>query len=181
MFKQIILAAFALGLSLNVATAQKQRSTTTTTTNNSNAIATNSREKTAVQTFGLSIIEAYFRRDCDFVWTRLADPMRSVESGQTFAKTPDLKTELCGENPLRTDISVSYQMYQQNYQPRVLTQAEFAQQYPQAQQSLQLQAGDYYFDGSQPKQAGATSVFRASDMARFVVRKNGNSWLIIAM
>ncbi len=178
MFKSFILAAFALCLAFG---SQAQTRNNTTSTPSRATVANNTREKAAVQTFGLSIIEAYFRRDCDFVWNRLADPIRSVESGQTFAKTPDVKTELCGENPLRTDIAVSYQMYQQNYQPRVLSQAEFAQQYPQIQQSLQLQVGDYYFDGSQPKQAGATSVFRASDMARFVVRKNGSSWLIIAM
>lgn len=176
--KVALIAATTLSLA-GAGFAQKAPKTTTNT--NTIAASATAREHAEIMAFGQSIIEAYCRRDCDFVWSRLGSSLRSIESGQEFTKTPDLKNEFCSENPLRTDIAVSYQMYQQNYAPRVMTQAEFAQKYPQVQELLKLQPTDFLFDGAQPKQAGATSIFRASDMARFIVRKQNGAWTIIAM
>jgi hypothetical protein len=191
MLRSFCLTVFALGMFIQTSSAQKTRvtkpntktSTNTTTPTNTTTTqnATQSPLKTEVTAFGQSVIEAYFRRDCDFVWNKMDNTIKSIESGQSFTKSAAMKTEFCAENPLRTDISVSYKQYQNNYAPYVLTQAELAQKYPKIQESLQLQADDFFFDGSQLKQAGATSMFRASDMARFIVRKQAGNWVIIAI
>lgn len=134
-----------------------------------------------VKSFGLKIVKSYFDRDCDFLYNSLADEIRSKEGGQIFVKSPELKAGLCAESPLRPDISVNYVMYTQNYQQQVYNSQEFTQAFPQLQSAYQLQEGDYFFNGSIPKAAGSTRVFRASDMASFILRKQGGAWKIIAM
>ncbi len=139
------------------------------------------RAKKDALAFGMSVIEAYFRRDCDYVWSKFGTTVMSFESGQIFNVTPDLKTEFCNENPLRTDIRVNLALYTENYNQTVMSSAEMLAQSPQAYQQLQMQTGDYFFDGSQRKSSTSTSVFRASDAARFIIRKSGTSWVIIAI
>jgi hypothetical protein len=188
MLRQLLLICCAIFAFSTLATAQKPSKTTpskttpskTTTTKTITGIGTD-REKKDVETFGLSIIESYFRQDCDFVWNRFGRTIQSIESGEVFETTPDLKTELCAENPLRTDTNVSFTIYKQNYTQKVYNSAEVAALNPELHQRLQMQVGDYLFDGSQRTSTTAASVFRASDAARFFVRRKGTSWMIIAI
>lgn len=172
MLRQLLLLACVL-FSFSALTAQRTAKTTIS--------GTLDREKQEVKTFGLSVIESYFRQDCDFIWNRFGRSIQSIENGQVFETTPDLKTELCNETPIRTDITVSYAMYQTNYDQKIYSSAEIATMYPEVHQRLQMQTGDFLFDGSQRKTATSTSLFRASDAARFVVRRKGTSWIIIAI
>jgi len=161
--------------------AQRTNLSSTKTDANKITATTSDRTKKEVIAFGLGVVEAYFRRDCDYVWSRFASTIMSFESGQTFSLSPELKTEFCNDNPLRTDIRVNFQMYKDNYNQTAISSAEMLAQYPQIYQKLQMQEGDYFFDGSQRKTATSTSVFRASDSARFIIRKSGTSWVIIAI
>ena len=172
--------AFAV-LSTAYLSAQSKTGSKTPSSSPSLTTAPASGDKLGVQTFGLKIIKSYFDRNCDVLYDGLADQIRSKESGQVFTKDANLKTGLCAESPLRTDIPVSYELYLQNYNPTVYSAAEFSAQFPQLQTAYQLQPGDFFFNGSAPKAAGSTRVFRASDMASFIVRKVNGAWKIIAM
>lgn len=184
MLRQLLLIAFAVFSFSTLAVAQKTPAKLSTTNTNTRTNSTTNlldRDKRDVQNFGLSIVESYFRQDCDFAWTRFARSIQSIENGQVFEATPDLKTEFCNETPLRTDIAVTYRMYQDNYTQKIYSAAEIATMHPELHQRLQLQTGDFMFDGSQRKATTSTSVFRASDSARFIVRRKGTSWQIIAI
>jgi hypothetical protein len=173
MLRQLLLICCAIFAFSTLATAQKPSKSTTSISAD--------RDKKDVETFGLSIIESYFRQDCDFIWNRFGRTIQSIESGEVFETTPDLKTELCNENPLRTDTKVSFAIYKLNYTQKVYSSAEVATMQPELHQRLQMQVGDFLFDGSQRKTTTSTSVFRASDAARFFVRRKGTSWIIIAI
>ena len=137
--------------------------------------------KLEVEKFGLAVIKSYFDGDCDFTYQSLAERIRSKESGQVFEKNAQLKAMLCAESPLRTDIQVSFEMYKANYNQKVYTAQEFATQFPQLRDAFALNEGEFFFMGNEPKAAGSTRVFRASDMAAFVVRKENGQWRIIAI
>ncbi len=137
--------------------------------------------KQAAKDFGLSIIKSYFSHDCDFVFDRLHSTVVSIEGGNSIAVTPQMRTAFCADSPLRTDITVSYQMYKESYTQEVLGVKEVKMKYPQWFNSLNMQNGDYLFLGSQMKTAGATRLFVASDVARFLVRNINGKLKIVAM
>ena len=138
-------------------------------------------DRDAAKDFGLTIIQSFFDQNCDFMFDHLSTTITSFESGQQISITPETRRLFCADNPLRPDIPVTYQMYQENYAPTVYDKNELSQKFPEWASHLNLQAGDYFFDGAHPIAAGNTRVFRAGDMARFVVRKVNNDWVIIAI
>ncbi len=105
----------------------------------------------------------------------------SFESGQKFQKSAELKKMYCDDNPLRTDIQVSYQLYLENYAQTVMTQPQLEAKYPGISAKLGIKANDYFFDGATPVAAGATRLFRASDVASFLVRKIDGQWKMVAL
>lgn len=137
--------------------------------------------KAEAKDFGLNVIQSFFDRNCDFMFDHLAPTITSFEGGHQIAITPEQRRLFCSESPLRPDIQVSYQMYQENYNPVVYDHTELAQKFPQWQAHLHMQNGDFFFDGSNPVAAGNTRLFRAGDMARFVLRKVNGDWVIIAI
>jgi hypothetical protein len=181
MLKNAFLLSFMLLLGTVLSAQVNNGSKSAPSTGATLQATSQSPEKEDVKRFGLSIIKSYFDRDCNVLFNSLADQVRSKESGQVFQKTPELRTALCAESPLRTDISVNYMMYTANYNQKIYNYNEFVSQFPQLQTVYKLEQGDYFFLGSEPKSAGATRVFRASDMASFVVRKQNGRWVILAM
>ena len=105
----------------------------------------------------------------------------SIEGGQSIEINPQMRKLFCSESPLRPDIEVTYEMYVQNYAPKVYDMNELGQKFPEWQNHLNLQAGDYLFDGSHPIAAGNTRLFKAGDMARFALRNINGDWKIIAI
>ena len=87
----------------------------------------------------------------------------------------------CSESPLRADIELTYTMYEENYAPKIYDMNELAQKYPEWQAHLNLEKGDFFFDGAHPAAAGNIRLFTAGDMARFALRKINGDWKIIAI
>lgn len=135
--------------------------TLSTATNSTNVPATD---------FGKSIIKAYFSNECSMVYDKLATEIMNMENGQKIQKSTFTMLQFCAESPLRTDIRVNYSMYLKYYSPEVLNHLEFAAKYPQFQEIYQLQSGDFYFNGANLNN-GATELFKAADMATFILRK----------
>lgn len=174
--RSILTSFLALTLCISAAQAQSRTSGTAATLNDPN--------KKAVEDFGLAVIGSYCDQTfCNYLYDRLHTTILSMETGQSFQKNAALKNDLCASNPLRTDMSVTMQSYRDNHQWTVLSAAEFRQNYSAIATQIQMQDGDYFFNGAQMKEGNPhnNSVFRASDMARFVVRKINGEWKIVAM
>jgi len=156
--------------------AQKKGSTISSST----IKAPISKEKAKALAFGQELIKAYFDGNCQLVANSLASEVIAMESGQHFSITPQLKSDFCDDNPIRSDIQVSYQMYLDSYKSEVMDKEEFAAKYPQRQQMYNLQAGDIFFNGANllPKKQ---ALFSASDMAMFILRPTANGFEIIAI
>lgn len=175
MIRNVWMSLFSLFVMVSMATAQNTKTPSTGTASLVDAT------KSAVEQFGVGIINSYFTQDCNYLYSRLHTTIISMENGQVFQKNSTLQTQLCAESPLRTDMTVTMDMYNQNHKRSVMTAAEFRQVYGAIATQVQMQDGDYFFDGSQLQSKLSTSVFRASDMARFIVRKVNGEWKIIAM
>ena len=135
----------------------------------------------SAEAFGRSIVQSFFDQNCDFMFDNLDQKITSIEGGGIIPITPDLRRLFCAESPLRPDMAVTFQMYEANYQPVLYNKEELSQKFPEWAAHLNLQAGDFFFDGAHPIAAGYTRVFTASDMARFVLRKINGDWKIIAI
>jgi hypothetical protein len=133
------------------------------------------------KSFGIKVVKSYFDNNCNYTFEQLHSTITSVEGGQEIQITPELKEVFCGDSPLRTDIKVSYALYNEFYTPKVLTAKEVAAQYPAWDKHLGLQAGDYLFIGGRLNAAGGTRLFKSSDMARFLLRKIDGKWKIVAI
>lgn len=138
-------------------------------------------DRAAAKDFGLNVIKSFFDQNCDFMFDHLDQRVMSFESGQWISITPEIRNLFCAESPLRPDMPVTFEMYEDNYTPVVYDKNELSQKYPEWAAHLNLQAGDFFFDGAHPLAAGHTRVFTAADMARFVLRKVNGDWKIIAI
>lgn len=138
-------------------------------------------DRESAKLFGLTIIQSFFDQNCDFMFDNLDQRITSFEGGQEVTITPEMRRSFCTDNPLRPDIPVTYQMYEENYTPTVYDKQELSQKFPKWASNLNLQPGDFFFDGSHPVAAGNTRVFTTGNMARFVLRKINGDWKIIAI
>ena len=138
-------------------------------------------DKELAKDFGLSIIQSFFDKNCDYMFDNLDVNITSFEGGQTITITDQMRKLFCSESPLRPDIQVTYAMYEDNYAPQIYNMNELTQKHPEWQAHLNLQNGDFFFDGAHPIAAGNTRLFRAGDMARFALRKINGDWKIIAI
>lgn len=176
---------FCVGLlfltQLAVAQTNTARTATLTPTKITKANTLQTSSSADVKAFSLMVIQNYFDHKCEENYDLLHNEIMSFESGQKFEKSAELQKMYCEDDPLRTDIQVSYQMYLENYSQVVMSQAQLEEKYPGMTAKLGLQEGDFFFNGATPKAAGATRVFRASDVASFVVRKIRGAWKIIAL
>lgn len=137
--------------------------------------------KKAAHKFGMTVIQSFFDQNCDYMFDHFDASIQSIQSGQTVAVTPESRKQFCAQHPLRTDITVTYAMYAQNYAPKVYSAAELSQAFPEWQTNIQLQTGDFLFDGGHPVAAGNTRLFKTNSMARFALRMVGGEWKIIAL
>ena len=92
-----------------------------------------------------------------------------------------MRQAFCKTSPLRTDVPVSFEHYQTNYAPKVYDKAAFEKAFPAWASRIQWQAGDLFFDGSRPRAAGHTRLFKSEGKARFLLRRQGDSWLIVGL
>lgn len=138
-------------------------------------------DKAAARDFGLSIVQSFFDQNCDFMFDHLDQTILSIEGGQKIDIKEEMRRLFCSESPLRSDITVNYQLYEDNYAPVVYNNTELMQKFPAWANLLNMQPTDYFFDGSNPIAAGNTRLFRAGEMARFVLRKVNTDWIIIAI
>lgn len=136
---------------------------------------------TDAKAFGTKIVKSYFDNNCNYIFDQLDRTITSIEGGQQIAITPEIKGLFCEDSPLRDDIKVSYELYQQFYTPKVLSAKEVAAQYPAWEKHLGLQSGDYLFIGGRLNEAGGTRLFKSSDMARFLLRQIDGKWKIVAI
>ena len=183
MLGKSLFMGLALLATTTVATAQKTLNTnkaqvaekqTVTKQNTLNA-------KSEAKAFALEVMKAHFRRDCNFIWGKFASTVKVIESGQMITLSEGLKAEFCNDNPLRSDKPVTYDMYIANYNTDLFTAAELKSQHPEMAEILNLQSNEYLFLGSQRKSETSEYVFRASDIARFVVAYVDGQYKITAL
>lgn len=134
----------------------------------------------AATKFGDAIVKSYFDNNCRFVFQQLHTSIISIEGGQSIPISPEMEALFCEDSPLRTDIAVSYELYQQNYTPQVLNATQIEKEYPMWASHLKLQKGDFLYLGGRPNTAGIR-LFKASDMARFLLRQVDGKWKIVAI
>lgn len=181
--------SFLLGLALfatsTIATAQKTATAATATKAQTTKTTTIAKPTTATKSearaFGLEIVKAHINRDCNFIWSKFNMQMRVIESGTTMNLTEAMKAEFCNDNPLRTDIEVTYDKYINNYNVEVYTAADLAQSNPEWAAALNLKENEFLFLGSQRKSEASEYLFRASDAARFVLAYNNGQFKIVAL
>ena len=142
----------------------------------------NTKDSKSAMNFGNSIMKAYANDDCGTVFSALAANIISMESSQSFNKADIPQADFCTEKAFRSDMTIDYSMYTNNYTQKVMTATQVQAAYPKLYAAVGMQEGDFYFNGAQKKSASSESLFRASDMAVFVIRKGSNGqWQIIAM
>lgn len=140
-----------------------------------------SAQKEAALEFGRSLLQHYFDQDCAHVADHLADQIYSLEAGQSIAVTPELRAVFCKTSPLRPDVPVNWEQYQQQYAPKVYDKAGFERAFPAWAKRIQWQKGDLFFDGAHPKAAGHTRLFKSEQQARFLLRREGQGWRIVGI
>jgi len=129
-----------------------------------------SSSKTEAKNFGLTLISAYFNRNCNYVYGKLSSEITVMDGGAKVNKSDFTAQDICNEVTIRQDITATYITYLTNYEPEVLSAAEFGTKYPAYQTVLQLREGDFYFGGNKLK-TGGTELFRSHDHTRFVLRR----------
>ena len=139
-----------------------------------------STQTTEAKNFGLSLMNAYFNRDCNFIYSKLSNEITVFDGGNKVNKTEFSASDICNEVSIRTDINASYNSYLSSYEPEVMTAAEFGTKFPAYQAVLQLREGDFYFGGNKLK-TGGTEHFLSHDHTRFVLRRTGvNAFQVIS-
>lgn len=138
-------------------------------------------DQAAAKAFGLSLLQSYFDDNCAYVADHLAPTIYSIEGGQTIAVTDQLRQAFCKDQPLRTDVPVSFELYLKNYAPCLYNRATLQKAHPKWAAQLSLQKGDWLFDGSQPKAAGHQRLFKSEGQARFILRPQGDDWVVIGL
>jgi len=129
--------------------------------------------------FGISIVKSYFESNCPSVYEKLASEVTNITDGVKKQKSAIRKTDFCASSPLK-DKTTPYTSYTANYAPEVLDHLQFANRYPSLQRTLNLRAGDFYFDGAALK-PGGIQLFNNVDAIKFVVRKNARGVFEISM
>jgi hypothetical protein len=115
-------------------------------------------------------MSAYFNRDCNYVYGKLSSEITVMDGGAKVNKSDFTAQDICNEVSIRQDIPATYNTYLTNYEPEVLSAAEFGVKYPAYQAVLQLRDGDFYFGGNTLK-TGGTQLFLSHDHTRFVLRR----------
>jgi hypothetical protein len=139
-----------------------------------------STQTTEAKNFGLTLINAFFIRDCNYVYSKLSSEITVFDGGTKVNKSDFSAQDICNEISIRTDITANYNTYLSNYEPEVLTAAEFGAKYPAYQTVLQLREGDFYFGGNKTR-TGAAELFLSHDHTRFVLRRTGvNAFQVIS-
>lgn len=138
-------------------------------------------EAAAAQEFGLSLLQAYYDHQCSYIFDHLDQHITTIQGGQKMAIQPAMKALFCEDMPIRKDITNSYSQYQDQYRPKVYDHKEFKKQFPVWAKHFQLKAGDFFFDGANPRAAGHTRLFTSENQARFVLRYQEGDWVIIGI
>lgn len=133
------------------------------------------------KTFGRSLIQSYFDNNCQYVADHLGPELYSLEAGVTLQVDAKMRKAFCKNSPLRSDIPVSFELYEQNYVPKVYDKAAFKKAFPQWAKTIAWKKGDLFFNGSHPRAAGHTRLFKSERQAQFLLRRQGDSWLIIGL
>jgi hypothetical protein len=143
--------------------------------NNNSGLSTTaaaSPQKTEAKNFGLSLMKAYFNGDCNFVYSKIALEISVFEGGAKVKKVQFSAQDICSEVSINE--GKTYNDYLNNYDPEVLSAAEFGSKFPAYQSVLQLREGDFYFGGNKLK-AGGSELFLSHDHTRFVLRRLGTN------
>jgi hypothetical protein len=139
-----------------------------------------STQTTEAKNFGLTLMSAYFNRDCNYIYGKLSSEITVFDGGNKVNKTEFTASDICNEVSIRTDINATYNSYLSSYEPEVMSAAEFGTKFPAYQAVLQLREGDFYFGGNKLK-TGGTEHFLSHDHTRFVLRRTGvNAFQVIS-
>jgi hypothetical protein len=131
--------------------------------------------------FGIGLIQSLYDNQCNYVFDHLAATVVSLEGGQILPIQEKLRPLFCQDNPIRQDISNGFTQYQNQYRPKVYDHKAFKKAFPVWANHLKLKAGDYFFDGANPRAAGHTRLFVAEQQVRFVLRYEAGDWIIIGI
>jgi hypothetical protein len=142
--------------------------------------STSSPQLAEAKNFGLSLMKAYFERNCNFVYSKMANEIMVFEGGAKVKKVQFSANDICNEVMLRDDVPVSYDAYLLNYEPEVLSANQFAAKYPAYQNVLQLKEGDFFFGGNKLK-SGGTELFMSIDHTRFILKRVGLNTFFITV
>ena len=139
-----------------------------------------SSQKIEAKNFGLTLMSAYFNRDCNYVYGKLSSEITVFDGGAKVNKSEFSASDICNEVSIRTDITANYNSYLTNYEPEVMSAAEFGTKFPAYQAVLQLREGDFYFGGNKLK-TGGTEHFFSHDHTRFILRRTAvNAFQVIS-
>jgi hypothetical protein len=129
--------------------------------------------------FGVSLVQAFYDNQCSYVFDHLDKKVTSLQGGQELEINESMRGLFCEDMPVRKDISNSYTKYTEQYQPQVYNHKTFKKQFPAWAKHIQLQPGDFFFDGAHPRAAGHTRLFTSEHQVRFIVRYQEGNWVII--
>lgn len=131
------------------------------------------------KSFGRSLIQSYFDNNCQYVADHLGDQLYSLEAGITISVDAQVRHIFCKDSPLRDDIPVSFDLYEQNYVPKIYDKAAFTKAFPEWAKHIQWKKGDLFFHGGNPRAAGHTRLFKSERQVQFLLRRQGDGWLIV--
>jgi hypothetical protein len=130
--------------------------------------------------FSLTVVKAYFREDCGFVYNAFSDSVLIMEGAGMFT---DLKKneKICRSirSAIR-DKSKNYQNYLETYQVELLTQKELQKTIPVKLPSyIKMTNKDFFFMGYKMKEDQVNMEnFIWDDLFIFMVRKEESGWKI---
>lgn len=138
-------------------------------------------DQTAAKDFGLSLIQSLYDNQCSYVFDHLDKTVFSIQGGQSIVIENNMRALFCKDSPIRRDISNSYSKYLNQYSPQIYDHKTFKKQFPTWAKHITLKAGDYFFDGANPKATGYTRLFTSENQVRFVLRYAQKNWVIIGI
>ncbi len=136
-------------------------------------------QQAAAKAFGRTLIQSYFDHNCSYVADHFGDQLYSLEAGVARPVDDQVRRLFCKDSPLRGDIAVSFALYEQNYVPKVYDKAAFKKAFPAWAARVPWKKGDLFFDGSHPRAAGHTRLFKSERQAQFLLRRQVDCLLIV--
>ncbi len=144
----------------------------------------NSELKNEALDFSLSIVQAYFDQDCDYVLASIVDSIYMIQDGE-YISIQEKKDNFC-HNVTSTNLQKkdkTFSNYREQYDAIIFTKDELEEYIGEAMpQELPIQDGDFFFWGGRLKEEFKESGhFMRVNSLYFVVRKIDGNWKIVSI